>query len=221
MHRIDIPDWAIARGRSTQHFAALNGPRCALLAIDLQQAFTLPGQVFGNPYAEAIIPLVNQLARATRTAGGRVFWTRQSVSNEAPRALPDWFYDESDPMVARAKAALTPGAQGHALHDDCECRPEDRVIDKYRYSAFARDSSTLDEQLRSECIDTLIIAGTLTNCCCDSTARDASQMGYKVFFASDATATVTDAEHNAALLNLILMFADVRSTRALLSLLSG
>jgi len=46
------------------------------------------------------------------------------------------------------------------------------------------------------------VTGTLTNCCCESTARDAIALDYQVLFASDATAALTDEEHNASLLNL-------------------
>lgn len=59
-------------------------------------------------------------------------------------------------------------------------------------------------------IDTLVIAGTLTNCCCDSTAREGNMRGYRILFLADATATLTDAEHNAALLTIRLNFGDVR-----------
>jgi nicotinamidase-related amidase len=67
----------------------------------------------------------------------------------------------------------------------------------------------------------VVITGTLTNLCCESTAREANMAGYKVIVVSDATATVTDAEHNAALLNLRLNFADVRRTREVLSMIAA
>lgn len=56
----------------------------------------------------------------------------------------------------------------------------------------------------------MIITGTTTNCCCDSTARDAMQMGYQVLFVEDGNATRSDVEHNAALASMAgLFFADV------------
>jgi len=66
-------------------------------------------------------------------------------------------------------------------------------------------------------IDTLIITGTLSNCCCESTARDAMQMNYKVIFVSDANAALTDAAHNATLENMATLFADVMSTAEVLT----
>jgi ureidoacrylate peracid hydrolase len=66
--------------------------------------------------------------------------------------------------------------------------------------------------LQERGIDTLIITGTATNVCCESTARDAMQMNYKVIFVSDGNAAMTDAEHNATLNNMLNLFADVMST---------
>jgi len=43
------------------------------------------------------------------------------------------------------------------------------------------------------------------------------QMNYKVIFVSDATATVTDAAHNATLENMAMLFADVMTTREVLT----
>ena len=221
MHRIELPAWAVERGRRMNCFDRIAPARTALVAIDLQNAFTLPDQVFGNPHACDIIPAVNRLAAAQRAAGGQVVWTRQTISRVPSTAYPPWQYDAADPFVARALAALSPGADGHALHAGLEIHPTDLVVDKYRYSAFIRHGSDLDEQLRVLGIDTLIIAGTLTNVCCESTARDAYMLGYRVLFAADATAAVTDAEHHAALLNLCLNFADVRDTDALLAMLEA
>jgi ureidoacrylate peracid hydrolase len=58
-------------------------------------------------------------------------------------------------------------------------------------------------------IDTLLIAGTATNVCCESTARDAMLLDYRVIMLSDANATWTDAEHAATLDNFLLFFGDV------------
>jgi nicotinamidase-related amidase len=103
-----------------------------------------------------------------------------------------------------------------------DVQPGDLEIDKYRYGAFMCPAGGLKAALEAHPeIDTLVIAGTLTNCCCDSTARDGNMLGYKVVFLSDATATRTDEEHNAALLTLCLNFADVRTTAELAGMVAG
>ena len=113
------------------------------------------------------------------------------------------------------------GAEGHRLHDSLEIDDRDLVLNKTRYSAFIQGASDIGTVLEARGVDTLMIAGTLTNVCCESSARDAYMLGYRVLFAADATAAVTDAEHNAALLNLALNFADVRACTELHALIAG
>ncbi|MCW2365800.1 nicotinamidase-related amidase [Sphingobium sp. B7D2B] len=219
MHDSRLPAWAIERGRYLNSFSAIVPKRTALVVIDMQTAFLAPGAVFGNPYGMDIIPAVNQLAIAMRAAGCPILWTRQSVSDEPPLAMAPWQYDRADPHVQAAMEALTPGHSAHGLHPDMAVETGDVVLDKYRYSAFACPAGQLKAQLRERGIEMLVIAGTLTNVCCESTARDAYMRGYKVIAALDAMAAVTDEEHEAALLNLRLNFADVRESTSIINML--
>jgi nicotinamidase-related amidase len=218
MHRIDLPAWAVERGRRMNFFRRIDPRRTALVAVDLQNAFIRPGDVFANVHASDILPNVNRLAAALRLAGGHVIWTRQTIASDPPRAHPAWHFDSSNPSVRKAMDALADGADGHRLHEALAVDAADTVMNKYRYSAFIQNASDIDAHLRARNADTLIIAGTLTNVCCESSARDAYMLGYRILFASDATAAITDAEHNASLLNLCLNFADVRTTDELIAL---
>ena len=76
---------------------------------------------------------------------------------------------------------------------------QDLVLIKRRFGAFVHGSSDLHARLQERGIDTLIISGTLSQVCCEATARDAMMMNYKVFFITDACATLTDAEHGGTL----------------------
>ena len=219
-HIVDLPDWAVARGRTLNEVTALVPARTAFIAIDMQNVFLDPAEVFGNANALDIVPSVNRLAEAFRGAGARVIWTRQTVDHAPPRAMPDWQYDLSLPDVRRAVETMIAGTRGHALHPAMRIAAGDILLDKYRYGAFSCPEGALARTLADGRVDTVVIAGTLTNCCCDSTAREANMRGYRVLFLSDATATRTDAEHNAALLTLRLNFADVRTTDETLALLA-
>jgi nicotinamidase-related amidase len=219
-HKVHLPEWAIERGRQLNDFHDVDPARTAFVAIDMQNVFLAPGEVFGNPNALAIAGTVNRLAAAFRAAGSTIVWTRQTVDHRPPRAMPDWQYDLSIPEVRAAVATMEAGTHSHALHADMAVGPADIVIDKYRYGAFSCPGGALEAVLEVRDIDTIVIAGTLTNCCCDSTAREANMRGYRVFFLSDATATRTDEEHNAALLTIRLMFGDVRTTEEMLALLA-
>lgn len=75
--------------------------------------------------------------------------------------------------------------------------------------------------MQEHSIDTLIISGTLSQVCCDATARDAMMMNYKVFFITDANATLTDAEHSGTLSAMAQAFCDVRDTQSVLGLIAA
>jgi len=58
----------------------------------------------------------------------------------------------------------------------------------------------------------VLIAGTATNVCCESSARDALLRDYRVIMLSDGNATWTDEEHAATLNSFAIFFGDVMST---------
>jgi len=211
MHAIELPAWAVARGRALNHFPTLAVGRAALVNIDMQNVFLAEGQIYANPHARDIVGAVNRLSRAMRGIGAAVIWTRQTHTFEGPLAPAPWQYDLSDPTVAAGLAALQAGAEGHGLYPAMDVAAEDIVVDKYRYGALSCPAGDLGRALKSLGAEMVVITGTLTNCCCETTAREANMAGYKVIVVSDATAAITDAEHNAALLNLRLNFADVLS----------
>lgn len=219
MHAIDLPQWAIERGAGMNAFPALSPGRTALVNIDMQTVFLGEDQIYGNPHARDIVGNVNTLSAAMRAAGAPVIWTRNTHTHDGPCAPPPWQYDPSQPGVAEGIAALQAGAPGHDLYPAMQVAPGDIVIDKYRYGAFSCPAGNLRRTLEGVGAEMVVITGALTNLCCESTAREANMAGYKVIVVSDATATITDAEHNAALLNLRLNFADVRRTREVLSMI--
>ena len=208
MHTVNVPLWAIKRGKSLNDFPLIEPLNTALVVVDLQNAFVIKGQPISNPHALGIVPLVNSLATKLRSAGGTVVWTRHTFTDLPPLALPAWQIIKGSRVWA-SLAAMTVGTFSHALHANLDVLPQDLIIDKYRYSAFIHNSSDLDLKLRAKGIDTLIITGTVTNCCCESTARDGNMLGYKILFTSDATAALTDEEHNAALLNISTLFGQI------------
>jgi ureidoacrylate peracid hydrolase len=106
-------------------------------------------------------------------------------------------------------ATMDTGHEGHALWAELDAKPEDAQIMKTRFSAFIQGSSEIEAHLRARGIDTLLIAGTATNVCCESSARDAMMLNFKVVMVPDALATYTDTEHAAALNAFYAIFGDV------------
>jgi nicotinamidase-related amidase len=219
MHTITWPAREADRLRAMNCFELLEPPRTALVVIDLQVGFLVEGFPAYGRHGIDVVPKVNRLAVALRNAGGLVVHTRHVHLDDPVRGPPRWQLEM--PQLAPYIASLRPGAPGQALHPDLNVAAEDLVIDKVRYSAFLSISSTLDADLRARGIDTVIITGTVTNVCCESSARDAHMLGYRVFFISDATAAATDEAHNASLAILGAVFADVRTTDEVLALIAS
>ncbi len=212
MHKIAIPESAIAgamqqRGKLNR-FDAVVGSQTALVVIDLQNVFMLPGMPVEVPTAREIVPNVNRLAAAVRIAGGKVVWVQMTLNDQHE----SWSVFFEGERRRDAFKDLQRGSHGHALHRDLEVKAEDLVVEKRRYSAFIQGSSDIDRILRGLGIDTVVIVGTLTNVCCESSARDAMMLNYKLVFVSDANAAITDAEHNATLGTILRVFGDVATT---------
>lgn len=216
MHSIAIPEEALTRVagfRAQRRMFTIDPRRTAHVVVDLQNGFMEPGAPVEVPEARAIVPNVNRVTAAMRHAGGTIAYLRFMTD---AGSLASWssFYSfmhdapQRDIMIR----TFAPDAHHFALWPELDVSPEDWVVDKTRYSAFVPDTCDLYDRLKAAGIDTLIITGTLTNCCCESTARDAMQRNFRVIFVSDANATLTDAEHNATLANMVVLFADVMTT---------
>ena len=83
---------------------------------------------------------------------------------------------------------------------------------KRRYSAFLPGASDLADVLRGRGLDTVLITGTVTNVCCESSARDAMQLNFKTVMVTDGNAALTDEEHNWSLINFYNALGDIMST---------
>lgn len=217
MHEVRIDPGLIERltaerGGRLHIFDDLDPRRTAHVVIDMQNGFLEAGAPVEVPVAREIVPNVNAISEAVRAAGGTNIFVRFTTPVEA---LEGWssFYMRFPAAVREAhQAAFAPGAHYWQFWPGLEIGDSDLKVDKQRFAAFIPGTCDLHEILQARGVDTLIVTGTLTNCCCESTARDAMQFNYRVIFVSDANAALTDAEHNATLNNMCALFADVMST---------
>jgi ureidoacrylate peracid hydrolase len=224
-HRITLPQAlldVIAARRGAPHvFMKINPARTAHLVIDLQEGFLAPGAPAEVPAARDILPAVNRISAAMRQAGGVNIFTR-FITDAA--ALASWTvnYDQLSNTGLRElwRQTFTPGSPDFELSAQLDVGPTDLVVDKSRLSALVPGTCSLPEILETRGIRTLIISGTMTNACCESTARDAMQRNYEVIFVSDATATMSDAEHNATLANIATFFGDVMTAQEVVAALA-
>jgi ureidoacrylate peracid hydrolase len=213
MHEYSVPEHVRQRvlRRQGKPFAieVIDAARAALLVVDMQNHFVAEGFPAEIPLSREIVPTINRFARAMRAGGGQVLW----IQTTAIGALEHWGnhhkYLLTPEGAATRLASLDERAEGFKLYPALEPLPGDLWVKKIKYSAFIAASSDIDAQLRSNDIDTLLIAGTATNVCCESTARDAMMLDYRVIMLSDANATLTDEEHTATLNSFLLFFGDV------------
>ena len=219
MHSISIAQSVIdrvVRRRGKEHvFDDLTPSKTALLVVDLQNAFMLPGvghtAVPGSP---SIVPNVNRLAAALRAAGGLVVWIQTAWIKDVDTAWSVMHDELSLPEVAnKRREALARGSKGYDLWADLDVhKNQDLMVEKLMFSAFIQGSSDLHAKLSERGIDTVLIVGTVTNVCCESTARDAMMLNYRAVMVSDANAAYTDEENNASLSAFYLTFGDVMPT---------
>jgi ureidoacrylate peracid hydrolase len=224
MHKIEMSPEALDRIKGLRNsfhiFDKLDPTRTAHIIVDLQNGFMEPGATVELPVARDIVPNVNDICKALRAAGGINVFIRFLIDEEAQTSWSSYFADFASPERREAMIETFGGdCHGFALWPDLDVKPDDLIVDKTRFGAFVPGSSQLHEILQARGIDTLIITGTATNVCCESTARDAMQMNYKVIFVADGNAARTDAEHNATLDNMVVRFADVMTTAELVGFL--
>jgi ureidoacrylate peracid hydrolase len=226
MHNVKIPDHIVERvirrrGKAHIH-DDLVPATTALLVVDMQNGFLLD-EYAAYPCAEAmnIVPNINRLATALRETGGTVVWIRNTVNEEEEKNWSQWYeLAAGDPeRSAKRTAAFQKDAPGHQVYAGLTIEPDDETVLKYRYSAFIQGSSDLHERMQAKGIRTVIVVGTSTNACCESTARDAMMLNYKTIMVSDGTATRTDEEHNATLSAFYAIFGDVMETDQLIACL--
>jgi ureidoacrylate peracid hydrolase len=216
MHRYVVSDAVKERvlrrqGKLVSH-DTIDAARSALVVVDMQNYFVAKGFPLEVPLAQAIVPNINRLSNAIRGAGGTVAW----VQTTANGALKHWAnhhkYMLTPERAATRLAGLDEAAEGFKLYSELEVLPTDLRAKKQTYSAFMPGLSNLDAQLRSRGIETVLITGTVTNVCCETSARDAMLLDYGVIMVSDANAAWTEEEHVATLNTIILYFGDVLST---------
>ena len=218
--RQEIIDRVLARRGRLHLYDRLDAKRTALLVIDMQNAFVAPGAPIEVPHAREIVPMLNRLAAKLRERGARIVWV---LHQNAPEGR-DWerFFGCFVAPENRSRAAqpLAVGSPLQRLWPELAVATGDITVTKNRYSALIPGASSLGEVLRAKGIDTLLIAGTKTNVCCECTARDAMMLDYKVVLLSDCTAALSDDEHRATLENVIQQFGDVMTAEDALALLS-
>ena len=219
--RQHIIDRVMARRGKFHWFKELDKNSTALLIIDMQNTFCEPGSPAEVPASRNIVTPINNFTESLRDLNVPIIWILHA--NSQVNGSSDWDlffnYVVASDVRSRTIASLDPTKQ--KIWDGLTQADSDITIIKNRYSALIRGSSSLEPLLRNLGIDTVLIAGTKTNVCCESTARDAMMLDFKVVMVEDCCAALSDEEHLSALETIIQQFGDVMTSAEVLERLKS
>ncbi|MBN9019468.1 MAG: cysteine hydrolase [Rhizobiales bacterium] len=186
---------------------SLDLSRTAVVVIDMQTDFCGPNgwiDRLGQSIANTRKPIepIARLLKAARAAGMTIIHTREGhrpdltdlnpVKRWRSRAHGVGIGDESN--LGRA---LTRGEPGHDIIPELYPEPGEIVVDKPGKSSF--HATEFDNVLRARGIEAIIIAGVTSDCCVQSTLRDASDLGYDCILVTDGTQAVENTNHEGML----------------------
>lgn len=150
---------------------------CALIVVDMQNAFVAPWGKVWIPEALRQVPRIKKLIEQCRELGVPVTYVAHTLSEDCKHT-----YYEFSPHL-RGGTLEQDSDQTQIYHELAPQKGERVIWSKHTYSAFA--GTDLDYILRDLVTRTVIICGTGTSICCESTARDAYFLHYNVVFGSD------------------------------------
>jgi nicotinamidase-related amidase len=197
--------------------------KTALIVVDLQNDFVRQGAPMLVGEALGTIPANKKLIDFSRQNGMPVIFTK-FVAGKKPTLLWNWSPEiESDHNCVRGYKRYYPDIDKKEpcidIIDELKpLSPEDYIVEKYFYSSF-RNTNLIDI-LRSEGADTIIVTGTVTHLCVQSTVHDAFHEGIKVILASDCVSTWDRLQEKATLENVAFKFGMVMTSDELMQRLS-
>ena len=178
------------------------GKRPAVVVVDLIEGFTNPESKLACD-TDAAVAATRSLLDAARAASAPVFFTTVSYTDDD--------LERAAMFVAKAPALATlrPGSRWVAVDARLAPRADEPVLVKLFASAFF--GTDLDDRLRRDGCDTVIVTGASTSGCVRATAVDALQYGYRVLVPREAVADRAPDAHDASLLDIDAKYGDVVS----------
>jgi ureidoacrylate peracid hydrolase len=190
--------------------------RTAVLVIDIQVDFASPDGALGAYVDMAVVqPAVaaaERLVEAARGAGIPVVFVGLFTSPETDSSSWKERMRRRGGDPDNESALCRVGEVGSEFYGP-KPAPGEPVVKKARYSGFG--GTDLDARLKALGVDTLVVAGLTTECCVDSTVRDAFSLDYHVFVAADACAAYEPDIHAASLKVMDLNSAILTDTAAI------
>ena len=197
----------------------LTPSRTAVIAVHMQHDIVTADGAFGGFFAAQaaerdVIGQAGQLLEAARRSGATVVYTRVAWQPGYPDLVAN------SPLLGMVAqfGALVEGSDKAEIVPQLTPQDGDIVLTHQRVGGFS--ASQLDVILRSRGIDTVLFAGVATNASVESTARQASDLGYRTIVVADACSAADPGAHDAAIASLGLL-AEITTTAEAVQALSG
>ena len=185
----------------------LDPARGALLVVDMQNDFCHPAGAVGAKGVDlgASLEALGRLSRfcdEARDQGMLVVFIRLEAD---PETVTDALRLVAAANGRPAVSVCLPGTWGAQIHEALPVGPDDLVVTKRLYSAFA--GTGLQEQLADRGVDHVVVGGTTANVCVQATAMDAYLRNFSVVVPRDLVGFINPPAAEAALANLAGYYA--------------
>jgi maleamate amidohydrolase len=185
------------------------GDRPALVVVDMINGFTDPTCPLGGHYSK-VIRANQQLLQTFRQQNLPVYFTTVVYHNEQQAKV----FRQRLPALN----LLTAHSQWVEVNKELARRDNEPIIEKQWASAFHK--TDLDQRLRDQGIDSLVVTGLTTSGCVRATAVDGLQYDYYVVVAEEAVGDRNPEAHRANLFDLQAKYVDLADNSEIVSTVS-
>jgi nicotinamidase-related amidase len=186
----------------------------ALLVVDMQRYFTQPTFPFTEIFEklspgssagylkrvrETVIPSIQKLLNSFRAGGSAVVFTAVGTEAGDGRELPFWLRSFDELGLATLGKRVWPAVNDSswAIDEALQPLPGEVVLNKLSAGAFA--TTGLEQRLRHQGVESVVVTGVSSDVCVATTAREAADRGFKIIMVSDGCTTFSEQMHQASL----------------------
>jgi nicotinamidase-related amidase len=196
MATIEVPDYEVRKR------VVVDPQTTALLVVDMQNDFVIEGGALLVPTARQTIGAIKRLLALARAQRMAIFYTQDT-------------HEPGDPEFPLWGEHVLRGSWGWRIIDELAPRSGERVIEKLRYDGFF--GTSLDHELRTKEIKTVIVCGTVANICVLHTIGSAALRGYHVVLPIDAISAITTFDLQSTIRQTAFLYRGEITTAAAIS----
>src|SRR5262245_16684591 len=213
----------------------LDPSRTALIVVDMQRYFTQPSFPFTEVFdklspgaaagyltrvREVVIPSIQQLLVCFRATRSPIVFTAVGSETGQGNDLPYWLQALDELGLATLGSRIWPPVDDPSWAIDEALKPRLGELVLNKLSAGTFTTTGLEQRLRHQGVETVVVTGVATDVCVSTTAREAADRGFKTVVVSDACTTLSEQLHQANL-ETLHVFGWVRTAEEIITFVRG